>query len=125
MSEFVPDLAVVAGYALASIILALTPGPDMTLFLSQTVAHGRRAGVASLFGATTGLVVHSILVSAGLSVLLLASAEAFTVLKIVGAVYLIYLAVEALRHGSSLSLGRRDGSTDTFRRAYLKGLLID
>ncbi|HZP21566.1 MAG TPA: LysE family translocator [Bauldia sp.] len=125
MSEFIPELPVIAGYAFASIILALTPGPDMTLFLSQTVAHGRPAGIASLFGATTGLVVHSILVSAGLSVLLLASAEAFTVLKVVGAVYLIYLAVEALRHGSSLSLGKRDGGTETVRRAYLKGLLID
>ncbi len=124
MSDFVPDLAVLAGYLLASVVLALTPGPDMTLFLSKTVAQSRAAGIASLAGATTGLIVHSCLVAAGLSVLLLASVAAFTVLKVVGALYLVYLAIDAIRHGSSLSLDRR-GAPESIRTVYLKGLMID
>jgi threonine/homoserine/homoserine lactone efflux protein len=124
MSAFVPDFAVIAGFVLASIVLALTPGPDMTLFLSKTVAQSRAAGVASLAGATTGLVVHSCLIAAGLSVLLLASVAAFTVLKVVGALYLVYLAVDAIRHGSSLSLDRK-AVAESIRTVYLKGLMID
>jgi threonine/homoserine/homoserine lactone efflux protein len=124
MSDFVPALPVLAGYLFASVVLALTPGPDMTLFLSKTISQSRLAGIASLAGATSGLIVHSCLVAAGLSVLLLASVMAFTVLKIVGAVYLVYLAIDAIRHGSSLSLDRK-ARPESIRAVYLKGLMID
>lgn len=124
LSDFIPDLPVLATFAVASIVLGLTPGPDMTLFLSKTVAQSRTAGLASLAGATTGVIIHSILVAAGLSVLLAASVVAFTVLKIVGALYLVYLAVDALRHGSSLNLDRK-AAPEPIRAAYVKGLLID
>ena len=123
-ADFVPSTPVLAAYLFAAVILALTPGPDMTLFLSKTVAHSRRAGLAALAGASTGLVIHSCLVAAGLSVLLAASATAFTVLKIVGAVYLVYLAVDALRHGSALSLDRKL-AREPIRSVYFKGVLID
>ena len=59
----------------------LTPGPDITFFLYRTIAQSRAAGFAALSGARTGLVVHTVLVAAGLSVLLAASVTAFTVLK--------------------------------------------
>ena len=75
MVAFVPDLPVLAAYVVASVILGLTPGPDMTLFLSKTVAQSRAAGLAAFGGASTGLVVHSVLVAAGLSVLLAASVD--------------------------------------------------
>jgi threonine/homoserine/homoserine lactone efflux protein len=124
LSDFIPDLPVLAGFALASIVLGLTPGPDMTLFLSKTVGQSRAAGLASFAGANTGVVIHSILVAAGLSVLLAASVVAFTTLKVVGALYLIYLAIDALRHGSSLNLDRKAAS-EPMRSVYIKGLLID
>jgi len=124
LSDFIPDPPVLAAFAVTSIILGLTPGPDMTLFLSKTVAQSRAAGLASLAGATTGIVIHSILVAAGLSVLLAASVVAFTVLKVVGALYLVYLAVDALRHGSSLNLDRK-AAPEPIRSVYIKGLLID
>jgi threonine/homoserine/homoserine lactone efflux protein len=123
-ADFIPSTPVLAAYLVAAVILGLTPGPDMTLFLSKTVAHSRRAGLAALAGASTGLVIHSCLVAAGLSALLAASATAFTVLKMVGAVYLVYLAVDALRHGSALSLDR-ELAREPIRSIYLKGLLID
>jgi threonine/homoserine/homoserine lactone efflux protein len=124
LSDFVPDLPVLAGYTVAAVILGLTPGPDMTLFLSKTVSQSRTAGLAALAGASTGLIVHSILVAAGLSVLLAASVVAFTVLKIVGALYLVYLAIDALRNGSSLSLDRTR-RPESIRSVYFKGLLVD
>ena len=63
--------------------------------------------MTAIGGATSGLIVHSVLVAAGLSVVLAASVVAFTVLKIAGALYLAYLAVDAIRNGSSLSLDKR------------------
>ena len=113
LATFVPDLPVLAAFVAASIVLGITPGPDMTFFLSKTVAQSRPAGFAAFGGAASGLLVHSVLVAAGLSVLLAASATAFTVLKIAGAAYLAWLAVDAIRHGSSLSLapgGRRESA---------------
>jgi threonine/homoserine/homoserine lactone efflux protein len=124
IGSFIPDLPVLAAYSVASVILGLTPGPDMTLFLSKTVSQSRAAGLSAFAGATTGLVVHSILIAAGLSVLLAASATAFTILKVVGAVYLAWLAFDAIRHGSALSLDRK-GRPERLGSAYLKGLLVN
>jgi threonine/homoserine/homoserine lactone efflux protein len=125
LSPFVPSLPTLAAYIVASVVLALTPGPDMTLFLSKTVAHGRRAGFAAFAGASTGLVVHTVLVAAGLSVLLAASVVAFTVLKVVGAAYLAYLAYDALRNGSSLSLDKGAARPESLASVYAKGLLVN
>lgn len=124
LSEFLPALPVLAAYAVASVILGLTPGPDMTFFLSRTIAQSRAAGFAALFGASSGLVVHTVLVAAGLSVLLAASVTAFTILKVVGALYLAWLAIDAIRNGSALSLGKgvRD---EPLRSVYFKGLLVN
>ena len=124
MLEFIPDLPVLAAYLVAAAVLGLTPGPDMTLFLSKTVSQSRAAGLAAFAGATTGLVIHSILVAAGLSVVLAASATAFTILKVAGAIYLAYLAYDAIRNGSSLSLDRKR-SGEGLKSAYLKGLLVN
>ena len=124
LASFIPDLPVLAAYVLASIVLGLTPGPDMTYFLSRTVAQSRTAGFAALGGASTGLVVHSVLVAAGLSVVLAASATAFTILKVVGAAYLAWLAIDAIRHGSSLSLDK-GAKAEGLHAIYLKGLLVN
>ena len=122
--NFIPDLPVLAAYLVASVVLGLTPGPDMTFFLSKTVAQSRRAGFAAFSGASVGIFIHSVLVAAGLSVVLAASATAFTILKFVGAAYLAYLAFDAIRHGSSLSLDKR-GKREALRAVFLKGLLVN
>ncbi len=124
LATFVPDLPVLAGFVAAAIVLGLTPGPDMTFFLSKTIAQSRPAGFAAFGGAATGLLVHSLLVAAGLSVLLAASVTAFTVLKIAGAAFLAWLAVDAIRNGSSLSLAP-GGQRDRLGAIFVKGLLIN
>ena len=124
LSSFVPDLPVLAAFLVASVILGVTPGPDMTFFLSRTVAQSRAAGFAALGGVSVGLVVHSVLVAAGLSVLLAASATAFTILKIVGALYLAWLAIDAIRHGSALAL-ETGGRREPLGAVFLKGMGIN
>ncbi len=100
--SFIPDTSTLLTYTIACFVLFATPGPDMSLFLAKTVQGGRRSGVASLSGATAGCLVHSLAAAFGLSALIAASAAAFTVLKVVGAVYLLWMAYQAIRHGSAL-----------------------
>lgn len=123
--DFVPSLPVLGAYLVATIALTLTPGPDMTLFLGKTISQNRLAGFASMAGATAGLLVHTVLVAIGLSALIAASATAFLVLKIVGAIYLLWLAIEAIRHGSALSLTDRNAAPDPLGRVFAKGLMIN
>jgi threonine/homoserine/homoserine lactone efflux protein len=120
-----PEPAVLAAFIAASLILIVTPGPDMTLFLSQTINGGRARGFASMLGATAGLLVHSMLAAFGLSALLVASTTAFTAIKIAGAVYLLWLAVQAIRHGSSLSLATGNASRTSLSRAFAIGLSVN
>lgn len=81
----------------ASFLLWLTPGPDTMYILARSIAQGRRAGVMSALGIGSGLLVHTLLAAFGLSTILTASAWAFAVVKTAGAVYLIYLGIQALR----------------------------
>lgn len=120
-----PEPAILAAFIAASLILIVTPGPDMTLFLGQTINGGRARGFASMLGATAGLMVHSMLAAFGLSALLVASATAFTAIKIVGAGYLLWLAVQAVRHGSSLSLRQGKPVRGGLASAFAMGLGVN
>jgi len=104
---FIPDFSTLLAYSIASVILFITPGPDMSLFLSRTIVNGRSAGMASMLGTNVGCIVHTLLAAFGVSALIAASATAFLILKVVGAAYLLWLAVDAIRNGSSLNV--RDG----------------
>ena len=104
LAEIVPAPGVLAAYTLACFVLFITPGPDMSLFLAKTIAGGRRAGLLSMLGAMAGCCIHTLLAAIGVSALLAASATACTVLKAVGAAYLLWLAVDAVRNGSALRL---------------------
>lgn len=101
---FVPDAPVLIAFTLAGFVLFITPGPDMSLFLAKTIAGGRRAGIAAMTGTSLGCVVHSLLAAFGLSALIAASPAMFLALKIIGAAYLLWLAVDAVRNGSSLNV---------------------
>ena len=121
---FIPTADVLAAYTVACFVLFITPGPDMSLFLAKTVSSGRRAGMAAMLGAFAGCFVHTALAALGLSALLAASATAFLVLKVVGGFYLLWLAVDAIRHGSALNV--RDGGPETsVRRVFWLGVGVN
>ena len=121
MFDFIPETPVLLAYIVAVVALALTPGPDMTLHLGKAIGQSRMAGVAAFVGTSSGLVVHSVLIAVGLSALLAASVTAFTILKVVGAAYLVFLAWQALRHGSAFTVGGRTAPA-SLGRVYLQGL---
>jgi threonine/homoserine/homoserine lactone efflux protein len=120
-----PSPAVLLAFAAASVLLAATPGPDMALFLSRTLGGGRSHGFAALAGAMTGLLAHTCAAALGLSALLAASAHAYDAVKLAGALYLLYLAYGALRHGAALRLEGQGGSRGGLPGSYLTGLLIN
>lgn len=125
MPFFIPDLTVILTFGLASLLLALTPGPDMALFLSRAINYGRPHGYAALFGACTGLLLHSALAALGISILIAAAPTAFLVLKIVGAVYLLWLAFNALRANGGLTLSAAARTAPSLGQSYLTGLGIN
>ena len=73
MPGFIPDIATLLAFALAAIVLAITPGPDMALQLSRVINYGRAHGFATAAGALTGTLVHTTLVALGISVLIVAA----------------------------------------------------
>jgi len=84
-------------FIVASLLLILTPGQDMLLVMSRSIAQGPSAGVATAAGVSTGLVGHTILATLGLGAILRASEWLFFGLKLVGAAYLVYLGIQLLR----------------------------
>lgn len=123
--SFLPESGILLAFTLACLVLFITPGPDMSLFLSRTLQGGRRAGIASMLGACAGCCVHTAAASLGLSALIAASATAFTLMKIVGALYLAWLAIQAVREGSALSLKDGPSRPVSFRRTFLLGLSVN
>lgn len=125
MPSFVPDLSVVLTFALAGFVLAVTPGPDMALFVSRTMNFGRAHGFAAVLGTSTGIAVHTALVAFGISVLIVAAPAAFWALKIVGALYLVWLAIQAFRSGGGLLVPKAAGRTPRLVQSYFSGLAIN
>lgn len=119
--EFLPDLTTFVTFTIAVWVLAITPGPDMTLSIARSLSDGKAGGMMVVLGTSSGLVIHTLLVALGISALIVASPTAFMILKTGGAAYLVWLAVQAIRHGSSLSVKRADGPAKTGLANYLNG----
>jgi threonine/homoserine/homoserine lactone efflux protein len=122
---FLPDLSTLLTYSLAATLLFITPGPDMSLSLAKTMAGGRRAGMAAMLGAMVGCAVHTLLAALGLSALLAASVTAFTVLKVAGALYLLWMAFDAVRNGSALNVKEEGRAEISFWKTFLMGVGIN
>lgn len=125
MLIYAPDLSIILAFALAAIVLAITPGPDMALFISRTVNFGLRHGFATVGGALTGIAVHTMLAAFGISILIVTAPAAFWTLKIAGAVYLLWLAIAAIRSGTGLTVARASGKEPSLKNSYLTGLGIN
>jgi threonine/homoserine/homoserine lactone efflux protein len=91
------ETATLMSFALAALVLIMIPGPDQALITRSSLVGGRPAGLLTMAGGVLGLAVHATAAAVGLSALLLASATAFTVLKIVGAAYLLWMGLQTLR----------------------------
>jgi threonine/homoserine/homoserine lactone efflux protein len=107
-----------------SIVLGLTPGPDNLFVLLQSAMRGPRSGMVIVLGLCTGLLVHTFVVAVGLGALLVASKNAFLVLKSLGAAYLLYLAWQAWRAPVGTQSGKVEdiGAMHLYRRGLFMNL---
>jgi threonine/homoserine/homoserine lactone efflux protein len=92
-----------AGFVLASLVLIVIPGPGVLFVVGRALAHGRRTAVATACGHAAGNYVVAACVAVGLGSLLQRSASVFVVVKLAGALYLVWLGVQAVRHRKSLA----------------------
>ena len=124
-----PDLTQLALYVAAALVLAVTPGPGIFYVAARTLAGGRAEGVASSSGTGFGGMVHVLAGSLGVSAVVLASAELFTALKLIGAAYLVWLGLRTFRSARrDVSAGLDGGAAAPPtgpRRAFREGVLVE
>lgn len=110
-------------FVATSLLIILTPGQDMVLVMSRTLAYGTRSGLVTAAGVSVGLTVHTVLATLGLGALLQASEWVFTALKLVGALYLLYLGIALFRSSGELALAHSQGAPESALRAFSQGAL--
>jgi threonine/homoserine/homoserine lactone efflux protein len=124
-----PDLTQLALYFVAALVLAITPGPGIFYVAARTLAGGRAEGVASSCGTGLGGMVHVLAGSLGVAAIVLASAELFAVLKLIGAAYLVWLGLRTFRSARrDAAAGLNGGSAAPPvgpRRAFREGVLVE
>lgn len=111
----------------SAIIFILTPGIDTVFVLNRTLKNGRMAGILSAIGVATGVLVHTLFATLGFASILAKSATAFMVIKYLGAVYLIYLGVMAIKNALNAKNYQinAEANPKPAKNAYLMGLLTN
>ena len=118
----------VLGFGLAAFILIAIPGPSVVFTIGRALAYGRAVALATVVGNSLGLLVIVVLVALGLGVVVQESIEVYTVLKLLGAVYLVWLGVQAIRHrhdfhlDSTAAVGPRVSFTRAMRQGFVVGV---
>lgn len=110
---------ILISFALATSALALSPGPDNIYVLVQSITNGKSCGLATVCGLISGCIIHTTLLAFGVSAIITANASVFFVIKLFGALYLIYLAYKVFKSNDQLNL-----DTDIIPKKSLKGLFI-
>ena len=118
-----PEFANLTAFALICLGMVLAPGPNMVYLISRSICQGRGAGLISLGGVALGFVIYMVCAALGITALVMAVPLAYDTLRIAGALYLLYLAWQALRPGGRSPFQVRDLPADSPRRLFAMGLL--
>ena len=110
-------------FAAACLVMVLTPGPNMIYLISRSICQGRKAGVTSLLGVVAGFFVHMLAAAIGLTAVFLAVPLAYEALKWAGALYLLWMAWQAVRPGARSPFEARELLPDDPSRLVLMGFL--
>lgn len=119
------DQGLLVGFVLTDAVAMLVPGPDMLFILGCGLRGGPRAGLLATCGVATSETIHVLLAAAGLTALFVAVPAAFVAVRLVGALYLVYLGVQAVRRRDDFSLVPAGAAGITGRRAYASGLVTN
>ncbi len=113
-----------SAFFLASALLAIAPGPDNVFVLTQSALHGKLSGLVVVFGLCTGLLFHTTAVAFGVAVIFQASTLAFTLLKVIGAGYLVYLAWQIFR-ASPEQISMQSDQQKSLGTLYRRGIIMN
>jgi threonine/homoserine/homoserine lactone efflux protein len=116
------ELSVAAAFGVLAFVMALSPGPNLMYLASRAICQGRRAGFSSLAGVCTGMLAYAIATALGLSAVFRAVPVAYDVVRALGVLYLVWLAIKAFR-ASSQTLGTSTLAPDAFAVLFRRGLL--
>jgi threonine/homoserine/homoserine lactone efflux protein len=108
----------------ASLLLALIPGPDNIFVLTQSIFQGKKSGLMIMLGLCTGLIFHTLAVTLGVAVIFQTSVIAFTILKVVGALYLLYLAWQIF-NASSEKIDTKSNKVIDYKKLYYRGIIMN
>ena len=118
-----PGSASLLGFTIAALIVLLIPGPGVLYVVTRSLSQGQRAGLVSVLGLSLGALAHVAAATLGLSALLLASATAFDVVKMLGASYLIYLGIRAI-FAKPVSAAIGATTPRSFQRLFVDGVIV-
>lgn len=119
------DTGNLAGFALIALAMVMTPGPNMIYLVSRTVAQGRSAGLISLAGVALAFLFYMLCTALGITALILAIPFAYDALRIAGALYLLYLAWQAVRPGGRSPFEIRTLAPDSPRKLFAMGFVTN
>ena len=119
-----PEWSSLGLFVIAALVLLLTPGPAVLYIVTRSIDQGRRAGLVSVAGVHVGTLAHIFAAAVGISALLAASATAFSIVKYLGAAYLIYIGVRRLLDRRALT-STGPGEPKHLRRAFLDGVIVN
>lgn len=120
-----PPLSNALAFALIALGMVLTPGPNMVYLISRSICQGRRAGLISLGGIATGFVFYMVCAALGITALVMTIPLAYDTLRIGGALYLLYLAWQAVKPGGRSPFAVRNLPLDSTSRLFAMGLLTN
>jgi len=124
VSEILPPLPLLTAFLAASLVLAVTPGPGVFYIVTRSVSHGRMSGLASVAGVAAGNLGNAIGASLGLAALFALSSVAFIVVKYVGAAYLVWLGIQALRAPAARPDPDATVARGSLRRIFVDGFVV-
>jgi threonine/homoserine/homoserine lactone efflux protein len=125
MDVVIPDAAAIGLFAMAALLLLLTPGPAVLYIVARSVEQGRVAGLVSVCGITTGTLVHVLAAALGLSALLASSALAFAIVKYAGAAYLVYIGLRRILSRAAAPAARLELPRRSLGRLYRDGFVVN
>jgi len=120
-----PELSNLIAFSLISLGMVLTPGPNMIYVISRSISQGRRAGLISLGGVGIGFIFYMLCAAFGITGLVMAVPYAYDTLRIAGAMYLLYLAWQAVKPGGRSPFQVKDLPQDSDRQLFLMGLMTN
>jgi threonine/homoserine/homoserine lactone efflux protein len=120
-----PEMSNVIAFGLIALGMVLTPGPNMIYLISRSICQGRLAGLISLGGVALGFVFYMLCAAFGITALVMAVPFAYDALRFAGAVYLLYLAWQAVRPGGRSPFEVRDLPEDGPRKLFMMGFLTN